>query len=153
MATTKRDRSAASSAVGDRDSKRRDGAEGSLAMTTSEPALVVPGDLRDDVHQEVSRIAASWSADHAPVSILTLSLLTESFLVGCRVFANDLDAFSSHAGRKTITGDDILLCARKTPDLHSSLTDYQTQLKNRKPPPRTALPSTRGGLNKSRQRK
>jgi hypothetical protein len=35
----------------------------------------------------------------------------------------DLESFSRHAGRSTITTDDVLLLARRNQDLHSMIKD------------------------------
>ncbi|KAK4109501.1 hypothetical protein N656DRAFT_738091, partial [Canariomyces notabilis] len=37
--------------------------------------------------------------------------------------AMDLESFSRHAGRSTITTDDVLLLARRNQDLHSMIKD------------------------------
>lgn len=38
--------------------------------------------------------------------------------------ATDLESFSRHAGRTTITTDDVLLLARRNQDLHSVIKDF-----------------------------
>lgn len=38
--------------------------------------------------------------------------------------ATDLESFSNHAGRTTVTTDDVLLLARKNPDLHEIMRDF-----------------------------
>ncbi len=37
--------------------------------------------------------------------------------------ARDLESFSQHAGRTTVTTDDVLLLARRNQDLHSVIKD------------------------------
>jgi hypothetical protein len=56
---------------------------------------------------------------------LTMRLTTENV-------ATDLESFSRHAGRKTITTDDVLLLARKNEDLHELLKDFVDAQKARK---------------------
>lgn len=38
--------------------------------------------------------------------------------------AIDLESFSGHAGRTTVTTDDVLLLARKNPDLHQLMEEF-----------------------------
>ncbi|KAK5627166.1 hypothetical protein RRF57_002881 [Xylaria bambusicola] len=38
--------------------------------------------------------------------------------------ALDLESFSRHAGRSTITTDDVLLLARRNGDLHNIIKDF-----------------------------
>ncbi|KAM0278536.1 hypothetical protein ACHAQH_005104 [Verticillium albo-atrum] len=46
--------------------------------------------------------------------------------------ATDLEGFSRHAGRTTVTADDVVLLARKNPDLHELIKDYVDELKAKK---------------------
>ncbi|KAM0591471.1 hypothetical protein ACHAP6_002251 [Verticillium nonalfalfae] len=41
-------------------------------------------------------------------------------------------AASRHAGRTTVTADDVVLLARKNPDLHELIRDYVDELKAKK---------------------
>jgi hypothetical protein len=43
--------------------------------------------------------------------------------------AIDLETFSNHAGRTTVTTDDVLLLARKNPDLHEIMKEYVDERK------------------------
>jgi hypothetical protein len=43
--------------------------------------------------------------------------------------ATDLESFSAHAGRSTVTTDDVLLLARKNPDLHQIMEEFVQQRK------------------------
>lgn len=43
--------------------------------------------------------------------------------------AIDLETFSSHAGRTTVTTDDVLLLARKNPDLHDIMKEFVDERK------------------------
>lgn len=38
--------------------------------------------------------------------------------------ATDLESFSNHASRTTVTTDDVLLLARKNPDLHGIMEEF-----------------------------
>ena len=38
--------------------------------------------------------------------------------------AKDLESFSSHAGRTTVTTDDVLLLARRNADLHQIIKEF-----------------------------
>lgn len=38
--------------------------------------------------------------------------------------ATDLESFCNHAGRTTVTTDDVLLLARKNPDLHQIMKEF-----------------------------
>jgi uncharacterized protein with von Willebrand factor type A (vWA) domain len=55
-----------------------------------------------------------------------ITALTElTYLYATTSLANDLEAFSQHAGRRTITPEDVQLVARKNPDnLLSKLQDF-----------------------------
>lgn len=43
--------------------------------------------------------------------------------------AGDLESFCNHAGRSTVTTDDVLLLARKNPDLHQIMEEFIEQRK------------------------
>lgn len=43
--------------------------------------------------------------------------------------AIDLETFSGHAGRTTVTTDDVLLLARKNPDLQDILKEFVDERK------------------------
>ena len=43
--------------------------------------------------------------------------------------ATDLESFSNHAGRTTVTTDDVLLLARKNPDLHGIMEEFVDELR------------------------
>lgn len=43
--------------------------------------------------------------------------------------AGDLESFSRHAGRTTVTTDDVLLLARRNEDLHGIIKDFVDQQK------------------------
>jgi len=43
--------------------------------------------------------------------------------------AIDLESFSRHAGRTTVTTDDVLLLARRNEDLHGIIKDFVDQQK------------------------
>ena len=65
-----------------------------------------------------------------------------TFLYATNCLSQDLDAFSSHANRKTITVDDVRLMVRKSPEMLQSLTDYcEKQF--------SAVPSVRESTNSS----
>ena len=65
-----------------------------------------------------------------------------TFLYATNCLSQDLDAFSSHANRKTITIDDVKLMVRKLPDMLQSLTDYCDKQVS-------AAPAAREGTNSS----
>jgi hypothetical protein len=43
--------------------------------------------------------------------------------------AKDLESFSSHAGRTTVTTDDVLLLARRNSDLHQIIKEFVDEQK------------------------
>lgn len=49
--------------------------------------------------------------------------------------ATDLESFSRHAGRTTITTDDVLLLARRNEDLYGIIKDFIDQQKAAKAKP------------------
>ncbi|KAL6849556.1 MHF histone-fold complex component [Amphichorda felina] len=58
--------------------------------------------------------------------------------------AIDLESFSGHAGRTTVTTDDVLLLARKNPDLHQLMEEFIDA--------RKAAGATAGGPGKGKGR-
>ena len=44
--------------------------------------------------------------------------------------AQDIEAFSKHAGRKTATGDDAMLLCRRNEELESILKTYREDLQS-----------------------
>ena len=83
--------------------------------------------LRNLLHQHVNKICLNWSQTNVPVSLISVGLLSEVLMSGLEVLSKDLEAFAVHAGRKTITPDDLLLAARKTPELQQYLSTHRTQ--------------------------
>ncbi|KAI1182492.1 kinetochore component CENP-S-domain-containing protein [Nemania serpens] len=53
-----------------------------------------------------------------------IGALTEMVWSQIENVAVDLESFSRHAGRSTITTDDVLLLARRNGDLHSIIKDF-----------------------------
>ncbi|KAI5921367.1 kinetochore component CENP-S-domain-containing protein [Camillea tinctor] len=53
-----------------------------------------------------------------------IGALTEMVWTQIENVAMDLESFSRHAGRLTITTDDVLLLARRNQDLHSIVKDF-----------------------------
>ncbi|KAI8657481.1 Hypothetical protein NCS54_01135900 [Fusarium falciforme] len=58
-----------------------------------------------------------------------IGALTELVWAQIENVATDLETFSNHAGRTTVTTDDVLLLARKNPDLHQIMKDFIDQAK------------------------
>ncbi|EQC30596.1 hypothetical protein SDRG_11651 [Saprolegnia diclina VS20] len=54
----------------------------------------------------------------------TLQILTDVVLKQVDLVAVDLQQFAQHAGRKKISAEDVLLCARRQPDLAATLQEY-----------------------------
>ncbi|KAK7413464.1 MHF histone-fold complex component [Neonectria punicea] len=61
-----------------------------------------------------------------------IGALTELVWTQIENVATDLESFSNHAGRSTITTDDVLLLARKNPDLHQIMKEFVDQAKAEK---------------------
>ncbi|KAI1325338.1 kinetochore component CENP-S-domain-containing protein [Xylariaceae sp. FL0255] len=53
-----------------------------------------------------------------------IGALTEMVWTQIENVAGDLESFSRHAGRSTITTDDVLLLARRNGDLHDLIKDF-----------------------------
>lgn len=64
--------------------------------------------------------------------------------------AIDLETFCNHAGRSTVTTDDVLLLARKNPDLHQIMKNYVDEIKADK---EAAAGSSRSGGAKKKTAK
>lgn len=78
---------------------------------------------------------------------LTLSIcyLTENVAI-------DLETFCNHAGRTTVTTDDVLLLARKNPDLHNIMKAYVDDMKADKEAAAGSSSRT-GGAKKNKAKK
>ncbi|KAK7427964.1 MHF histone-fold complex component [Neonectria magnoliae] len=61
-----------------------------------------------------------------------IGALTELVWTQIENVATDLESFSNHAGRSTITTDDVLLLARKNPDLHQIMKEFVDRAKAEK---------------------
>ncbi|KAF4978119.1 hypothetical protein FZEAL_5451 [Fusarium zealandicum] len=61
-----------------------------------------------------------------------IGALTELVWSQIENVATDLETFSNHAGRSTVTTDDVLLLARKNPDLHQIMKEFVDQAKAEK---------------------
>ena len=55
-----------------------------------------------------------------------------TFNIEAENVATDLESFSNHAGRTTVTTDDVLLLARKNPDLHQIMKEHIDRAKAEK---------------------
>ncbi|RMJ12095.1 hypothetical protein BHE90_011213 [Fusarium euwallaceae] len=75
-----------------------------------------------------------------------IGALTELVWAQIENVATDLETFSNHAGRTTVTTDDVLLLARKNPDLHQIMKDFIDQAKADK-----EAAKGRGGTSKGRR--
>ncbi|RSL57875.1 hypothetical protein CEP54_008066 [Fusarium duplospermum] len=75
-----------------------------------------------------------------------IGALTELVWAQIENVATDLETFSNHAGRTTVTTDDVLLLARKNPDLHQIMKDFIDQAKADK----EAAKGRGGGTSKRR---
>ncbi|KAJ2899977.1 hypothetical protein MKZ38_002696 [Zalerion maritima] len=53
-----------------------------------------------------------------------IGALAEMVFTQVENVAKDLETFSRHAGRTTITTDDVLLLARRNEDLHDMIKDF-----------------------------
>ncbi|KAI1079368.1 kinetochore component CENP-S-domain-containing protein [Whalleya microplaca] len=58
-----------------------------------------------------------------------IGALTEMVWTQIENVAMDLESFSRHAGRSTITTDDVLLLARRNHDLHAIIKDFVDEQK------------------------
>ncbi|QYT05779.1 hypothetical protein H0G86_012661 [Trichoderma simmonsii] len=74
-----------------------------------------------------------------------IGALTEMTLLQIENVAIDLETFCNHAGRSTVTTDDVLLLARKNPDLHQIMKNYVDEIKADK---EAAAGSSRSGAAK-----
>lgn len=63
-------------------------------------------------------LATDWYYDNSPVNVMHITNLTAESV------AMDLESFSRHAGRSTITTDDVLLLARRNSDLHGIIKEF-----------------------------
>ncbi|KAJ2964527.1 hypothetical protein NQ176_g10789 [Zarea fungicola] len=78
-----------------------------------------------------------------------IGALTELVWTQIENVAIDLESFANHAGRQTVTTEDVLLLARKNPDLQQLMKEYIDERKaerGRKPAAATGSGSgSRGG--------
>nr|VZI08446.1 unnamed protein product [Spirometra erinaceieuropaei] len=113
------------------------------------------------LHFECSRASekvASATGVRLPDEVVGLA--TEAAYRFCQVLATDIEAFSRHAHRSTITVDDLLLFARRNPHLSAYIkakadelkpamgsTDSKTDLSVDKKRRKTKSPSTSSACN------
>ncbi|KAJ6785282.1 hypothetical protein PWT90_01082 [Aphanocladium album] len=75
-----------------------------------------------------------------------IGALTELVWTQIENVAVDLESFANHAGRSVVTTEDVLLLARKNPDLQQLMREYIDERKaERGRKPTTATGSGRGG--------
>ncbi|KAK1243604.1 hypothetical protein MKX08_001742 [Trichoderma sp. CBMAI-0020] len=79
-----------------------------------------------------------------------IGALTEMVWTQIENVAVDLETFCNHAGRTTVTTDDVLLLARKNPDLHRVMKAYVDGIKADK---EAAAGSSRTGGAKKKAKK
>ncbi|KAM0475315.1 hypothetical protein ACHAPX_007069 [Trichoderma viride] len=79
-----------------------------------------------------------------------IGALTEMVWAQIENVAIDLETFCNHAGRTTVTTDDVLLLARKNPDLHNIMKAYVDGMKADK---EAAAGSSRTGGKKGKAKK
>ncbi|KAL7797568.1 kinetochore component CENP-S domain-containing protein [Trichoderma ceciliae] len=80
-----------------------------------------------------------------------IGALTEMVWAQIENVAIDLETFCNHAGRTTVTTDDVLLLARKNPDLHQIMKTFVDEIKADK---EAAAGSSRsGGAKKNKTKK
>lgn len=80
-----------------------------------------------------------------------IGALTEMVWTQLENVAVDLETFCNHAGRTTVTTDDVLLLARKNPELHQIMKAYVDGIKADK---EAAAGSSRtGGAKKNKAKK
>jgi len=101
---------------------------------SSSPHIDTKSDLRAAVQYAVIQICSTAAEEEedcaeqhsrtrmSPRAIAALSELTFQFTTTC--LSADLEAFSNHAGRRTINMSDVLLVVRKHPDLLAKLQDF-----------------------------
>ncbi|KAL7817896.1 kinetochore component CENP-S domain-containing protein [Trichoderma gracile] len=74
-----------------------------------------------------------------------IGALTEMVWAQIESVAIDLETFCNHAGRTTVTTDDVLLLARKNPDLHEIMKEFVDGLRAEKEAAAGAGGSSRSG--------
>ena len=93
-------------------------------------------DLRKALQMAVIGICEKEEEDPISSSAMSgqaIQVLTElTFLYATTSLARDLDAFSTHAKRQTITADDVKLVARKNPDILEKLEHFCEEHHDRK---------------------
>ncbi|KAL6910929.1 kinetochore component CENP-S domain-containing protein [Trichoderma evansii] len=81
-----------------------------------------------------------------------IGALTEMVWAQIENVAIDLETFCNHAGRTTVTTDDVLLLARKNPDLHGIMKAYVDGMKADKEAA-AGSSSRAGGAKKNKTKK
>ncbi|KAJ1329052.1 centromere protein S [Microdochium nivale] len=101
------------------------------------------GDAQEDVRERLK--ASLWFAigkmvdeemlkRNRNVTPQFIGALTEMVWAQIENVAIDLESFSRHAGRSTITTDDVLLLARRNQDLHDIVKNFVDEKKAAKAP-------------------
>ncbi|PTB79692.1 hypothetical protein M440DRAFT_1326553 [Trichoderma longibrachiatum ATCC 18648] len=75
-----------------------------------------------------------------------IGALTEMVWAQIESVAIDLETFCNHAGRTTVTTDDVLLLARKNPDLHEIMREFVDGMRAEKD---AAAAASAGGVGSS----
>lgn len=80
--------------------------------------------LKAAIHYTVGKICNEEGTKHSlGVSRETVALLTELTMRQAEMLSHDLECFSQHAKRTTVTVDDVVLCARRNPSLQDHLRE------------------------------
>uniref|UniRef100_A0A3Q0KG29 Centromere protein S n=2 Tax=Schistosoma mansoni TaxID=6183 RepID=A0A3Q0KG29_SCHMA len=82
-------------------------------------------EYKAELHYRCTKIAQEISnKEQCEVNMDIICLMTELIFRFHQILATDLETFSRHAKRSTITADDVFCFVRRNPQLLQHLTDY-----------------------------
>ncbi|XP_064611212.1 centromere protein S-like [Liolophura sinensis] len=104
-----------------------------MDTTEDDQDLVLRQQLKAAVHYTVGKICEESEKDlnvkYHRQFIASLSEVTCKKIVS---FANDLELFSRHAKRSTVSPEDVKLLVRKSPRLHQHICDLHAELETQR---------------------
>lgn len=85
--------------------------------------------LKAAVHYTVGRVCQQTGEDYRrEFSPQVIAAITETTFRQCDIFAKDLEAFSRHAKRSTVTAEDVKLAARRSTALYIHIQNKSEEL-------------------------
>ncbi|KAM9813752.1 centromere protein S [Neosynchiropus ocellatus] len=89
--------------------------------------------LKADIHYTVGRLCQKIGEDYRRrFTRQAIAAIAETTFRQCDVFAKDLEAFSRHAGRRTVSVEDVKLAARRSTALSIYIQNKSEEISQEK---------------------